>query len=375
MLAQRAGVPEVVGACWPRAASPRTRRPTSWRPRCARCCPTRRCCGHGRRRRPPGPRRAAGETVAVFGDYDVDGACSAALVTLFLRGLGCPVLTHVPDRITEGYGPNAPALRALAAAGRHAGRVRGLRHRGGRAAGRARRAGGRAGAGPPQGGGPAAAGAGHGEPEPAGRPSGLRGLCAAGVAFLAAVATVRALRRAGWFAARAEPDLRTLLDLVALATVCDVMPLVGVNRALVAQGLKVMGRRARPGMAALLEVAAARDCRDGRHARLGARPAHQRGRPHRRGRSRPAPAADRGPGGRARAGDPAGRGQPPAAGAGGRGAGRRPRRRPRAGRRGPRRCCWCTAPAGIRAWSASSPAASSSGRTALPWPARSRTAW
>ena len=89
--------------------------------------------------------------------------------------------------------------------------------------------------------------------------SGLRGLCAAGVAFMAAVATVRTLRRAGWFATRPEPDLRGLLDLVALATVCDVMPLTGVNRAFVAQGLKVMARRDRPGIAALLEVAAAKD--------------------------------------------------------------------------------------------------------------------
>ena len=89
--------------------------------------------------------------------------------------------------------------------------------------------------------------------------SGLHGLCAAGVAFLVAVATVRTLRRSGWFAGRPEPDLRHLLDLVALATVCDVMPLVGVNRALVTQGLKVMARRERPGVAALLEVAAAKD--------------------------------------------------------------------------------------------------------------------
>ena len=58
-----------------------------------------------------------GETVAVFGDYDVDGACSAAVMTLLLRGLGCTVLTHVPDRLTEGYGPNLPALQALAADG------------------------------------------------------------------------------------------------------------------------------------------------------------------------------------------------------------------------------------------------------------------
>jgi single-stranded-DNA-specific exonuclease len=89
--------------------------------------------------------------------------------------------------------------------------------------------------------------------------SGLRHLCAAAVAFMAAVATVRTLRRQGFFAARAEPDLLGLLDLVALATVCDVMPLIGLNRALVAQGLKVMARRARPGVAALLEVAALRE--------------------------------------------------------------------------------------------------------------------
>jgi single-stranded-DNA-specific exonuclease len=89
--------------------------------------------------------------------------------------------------------------------------------------------------------------------------SGLGFLCAAGVAFLTAIATVRALRRVGFFAARAEPDLIGLLDLVALATVCDVMPLTGVNRALVCQGLKVMARRARPGIAALLDVTGARD--------------------------------------------------------------------------------------------------------------------
>jgi single-stranded-DNA-specific exonuclease len=89
--------------------------------------------------------------------------------------------------------------------------------------------------------------------------SGLSMLCAAAVAFLAAVATVRVLRRQGFFNARTEPDLIGLLDLVALATVCDVMPLTGVNRALVCQGLKVMARRARPGVAALLDVAQVRD--------------------------------------------------------------------------------------------------------------------
>jgi single-stranded-DNA-specific exonuclease len=89
--------------------------------------------------------------------------------------------------------------------------------------------------------------------------SGLRSLCAAGVAFLAAVALTRGLRRRGHFTGRPEPDLIALLDLVALATVCDVMPLAGVNRALVAQGLKVMARRSRPGIAALLDVTQARE--------------------------------------------------------------------------------------------------------------------
>ena len=89
--------------------------------------------------------------------------------------------------------------------------------------------------------------------------SGLRHLCAAAVAFLAVVALHRALRRAGHFARRPEPRLLDLLDLVALATVCDVMPLTGVNRALVAQGLKVMARRGRAGLAALLEVGGVRD--------------------------------------------------------------------------------------------------------------------
>jgi single-stranded-DNA-specific exonuclease len=89
--------------------------------------------------------------------------------------------------------------------------------------------------------------------------SGLGAMCAAAVAFLTAVAMVRSLRRQGAFAQRPPPDLMALLDLVALATICDVMPLTGVNRALVCQGLKVMGRRARPGIAALLEVAQARD--------------------------------------------------------------------------------------------------------------------
>ena len=197
-----------------------------------------------------------GETVGVFGDYDVDGACSAAVVVCLLRGLGCTVLTHVPDRLLEGYGPNAPALLGLVrqgatlivcvdcgtAAGDALAAVAGqadvmvLDHH--------------ATEGPPP---PVLATV---NPNRLDCTSGLRGLCAAGVAFLTAVATLRVLRRQGWFGARAEPDLRDMLDLVALATVCDVMPLTGLNRALVVQGLRVMARRARPGIAALLDAAA-----------------------------------------------------------------------------------------------------------------------
>ena len=199
-----------------------------------------------------------GETVAVFGDYDVDGACSAALLTLFLRGLGCAVLPYVPDRLKEGYGPNSAALLGLAGQGATlvvcvdcgtaaadalaplAGRacVIVLDHHKAE--------------GPPP---PVLATV---NPNRLDDTSGLRDLCAAGVAFMTAIATLRVLRRAGFFAARPEPDLRTLLDLVALATVCDVMRLTGLNRALVAQGLKIMAGRTRPGIAALLEVAATR---------------------------------------------------------------------------------------------------------------------
>jgi single-stranded-DNA-specific exonuclease len=200
-----------------------------------------------------------GETVGVYGDYDVDGACSAALMVGFLRALGCPVHHHVPDRIKEGYGPNAPALMSLVTRGASlivcvdcgtaaavalsavAGQadVIVLDHHKAE--------------GPP----PAILATVN--PNRLDCSSGLNNLCAAGVSFLTAIATVRALRRLGFFANRAEPDLMGLLDLVALATVCDVMPLTGVNRAFVCQGLKVMARRSRIGIAALLEVTQARE--------------------------------------------------------------------------------------------------------------------
>ena len=200
-----------------------------------------------------------GETVGVFGDYDVDGACSSALMVTLLRGLGCTVHYHVPDRLVEGYGPNIPALAALIAQGA---RLIICVDCGTAAADTLATVKGQADVvvldhhkseGPP----PAILAPVN--PNRLDDTSGMKSLCAAAVAFMTAVATVRALRRRGFFAQRAEPDLMALLDLVALATVCDVMPLTGVNRALVCQGLKVMGRRSRPGIAALLEVTQARD--------------------------------------------------------------------------------------------------------------------
>jgi single-stranded-DNA-specific exonuclease len=200
-----------------------------------------------------------GETVAVFGDYDVDGACAGALMVRALRQLGCEASHYVPDRLKEGYGPNAAAIRGLcdrgatlivcvdcgvaAHAALEAARGRAdvvvLDHHKAE--------------------GPVPAVAAVVNPNRLDCGSGLRNLCAAAVAFLAVVAMHRALRRHGFFAGREEPRAIELLDLVALATVCDVMPLTGVNRALVAQGLKIMARRGRAGIAALLEVGQVRD--------------------------------------------------------------------------------------------------------------------
>jgi single-stranded-DNA-specific exonuclease len=197
----------------------------------------------------------ARETVAVFGDYDVDGACSAALMVSTLRRLGCPVLHHVPDRLLEGYGPNPAALLALA--GQGAGLIVCVDCGTAAHAAFAPLAGRadiivfdhhKAEAAPP----PILATVNPNRPDCT---SGLTTLCAAGVAFLGAVALLRSLRRRGHFTAAPEPDLRDLLDLVALATICDVMPLTGLNRAFVAQGLRIMAQRARPGLAALLDVA------------------------------------------------------------------------------------------------------------------------
>ncbi|HZH52075.1 MAG TPA: single-stranded-DNA-specific exonuclease RecJ [Microvirga sp.] len=196
------------------------------------------------------------EKVAIFGDYDVDGACSASLLAEYLRACGVPYLIHIPDRITEGYGPNVDAIR-------------GLKEQGADVlvtvdCGTASIA-------------PLAESKRLGldsvvldhHQAPSELPealaivnpnrqddlSGLGHLCAAGVVFLFLVALNRTLRSRGFFNGGAEPDLMGSLDLVALATVADVVPLIGLNRAFVRQGLAIMRGRRRAGLAALFDAA------------------------------------------------------------------------------------------------------------------------
>ena len=192
----------------------------------------------------------ARERIAIFADYDVDGGSSAALLIDWLAQAGLGATLYVPDRIDEGYGPNEPAMRMLAAAhdlivcvdcGT-------LSH------------------------GPIAAAEGADvivldhhlgaetlppalavvNPNRQDESGDLAHLCAAGVVFLMLVEVNRQRREAGL---GDGPQLMAMLDLVALATVADVAPLVGVNRAFVMQGLKVMARRERPGLVALADVA------------------------------------------------------------------------------------------------------------------------
>ncbi|MEE8141144.1 MAG: DHH family phosphoesterase, partial [Alphaproteobacteria bacterium] len=186
----------------------------------------------------------AGEGIAVFGDYDVDGATSSALLARFCRALGTEIETYIPDRIKEGYGPNRAAMLALGARGAKVIIT-------------------------------VDCGVSAFEPLKAASDAGIdvvvvdhhvaearlpealavinpnrlddasphKQLAAVGVAFLLVVAVNRALRKRGFYSSRPEPDLMGWLDLVALGTVCDQVPLTGVNRALVAQGLKVLARR------------------------------------------------------------------------------------------------------------------------------------
>jgi single-stranded-DNA-specific exonuclease len=198
------------------------------------------------------------EAVAVFGDYDVDGACSAALLQRFLAAHGLAARIYIPDRMTEGYGPSREAIASLAGdgaklivtvdcgtagvetlavAGPLGADVVVVDHH--QADERL----------------PAVAAVVN--PNRQDDLSGLGDLCAAGVVFMLLVATQRELRRRGFYQAdRPPPALLDLLDLVALATVCDVVPLRGLNRAYVTKGLQVMRLRGNTGLKALADAAA-----------------------------------------------------------------------------------------------------------------------
>lgn len=198
-----------------------------------------------------------GERIVVFGDYDVDGATSSALLLRFFRAVGGDIGVYIPDRRKEGYGPNATALLKIREEGASVVVTVDCGITAFEPLAEARRVGldlividhHMAEIALPE----AIAVV---DPNRLDDESPHKQLAAVGVAFLLAVGINRALRDAGWYgASRPEPDLRQWLDLVALGTVCDVVPLVGVNRALVRQGLQVMAQRRNAGLAALADVA------------------------------------------------------------------------------------------------------------------------
>ena len=199
-----------------------------------------------------------GERIVVFGDYDVDGATSSALLLRFFRAVGGNIDVYIPDRRKEGYGPNTAALLKLKADGAAVVVTVDCGVTAFEPLAEAKRAGldtividhHMAEITLPE----AVAVV---DPNRIDDDSPHKQMAAVGVAFLLAVGVNRRLREAGWYAGagRAEPDLRQWLDLVALGTVCDVVPLTGVNRALVRQGLKVMAERRNIGLAALADVA------------------------------------------------------------------------------------------------------------------------
>src|SRR5436190_15039981 len=197
------------------------------------------------------------ETIAIFGDYDVDGATSTAVLAKFLRHCGLEPLIHIPDRLFEGYGPNTEAVRMLAGKGAQPlvtvdcgttsiaplvdAKALGLdvvtidHHQAGEAL-------------PPV---DALV-----NPNRQDDLSGLNHLAAVGLVFMTVVAVNRELRkRAFWHVLRPKPDLLDSLDLVALGTVADVVPLKGLNRAFVSKGLIAMRRREHVGLTALMDAA------------------------------------------------------------------------------------------------------------------------
>ncbi|MEX2036346.1 MAG: single-stranded-DNA-specific exonuclease RecJ, partial [Xanthobacteraceae bacterium] len=197
-----------------------------------------------------------GEIVAIFGDYDVDGATASALLARFLCNAGLDPLVHIPDRLFEGYGPNLEAIRSLAERGAtllvtvdcgtasieplaEAGRL-GLdvividHHQADERLPDALVV----------------------NPNRLDDLSELGHLAAVGLVFLTVVAVNRVLRERGfWTGSRPEPDLLAFLDIVALGTVADVVPLKGLNRAFVAKGLLALRRRDNVGLTALMDVA------------------------------------------------------------------------------------------------------------------------
>jgi single-stranded-DNA-specific exonuclease len=201
----------------------------------------------------------AGDTIGVFADFDVDGATSSALLIKYFRALNIPALVHIPDRLAEGYGPNAPALLGLQAKGAKlvilcdcgvtAGDVLGqvadnnlpvivLDHHEPEATGLPR--------------------ATHViDPKRVDDTSGYTMLAAVGVTFLFCVGVNKVLRERGWFTRMnlSEPPLKDWLDLVALGTLCDMVPLNGPNRLLVRCGLQALTARVNPGIAALAAIA------------------------------------------------------------------------------------------------------------------------
>ncbi len=199
----------------------------------------------------------AGERIAVFGDYDVDGAASAALLARFLRHQGLDPIVYIPDRLFEGYGPNPEALRTLAGQGARLIVTVDCGSTSFDALAEAKALGvdvvvidhHELGAERP----PTVALV---NPNRQDDLSGLGGLAAVGVTFMTVIAVNRLLRTRGWYGAgRPEPDLLQWLDLVALGTVCDVVPLTGLNRAFVSKGLMTLARRANRGIAALADGA------------------------------------------------------------------------------------------------------------------------
>ena len=199
----------------------------------------------------------SGEKIGVISDYDVDGVSSAAMLTLFLKAVGSSCAVHIPDRLTEGYGPSLKAVESLKAQGvqvlvtldcgvmAHDPLLRAAElglvtiivdhHQAGEILPEAYAV---------------------INPNRQDDTSGLGYLCAAGVTMIFIAAVNKLLRLKGWYGeTRPEPNMLQWLELVSLATICDVVPLKGLNRAYVTQGLKIMARRENLGLACLADVA------------------------------------------------------------------------------------------------------------------------